>query len=146
MLKIDYYNSTWKFYRLEAVAETTCDVMSSQLRKTVFLCCSFAVVLRKWRHDDWQQKEKGQQRVTLTSIMTPHMLSTMPHAASLGPQINTRIINVWLRKGRRLALTNSTDFLMIISSVRWLWLDTGSVRDVESVYIFMDVWARFKKM
>lgn len=146
MFKIDYYNSTWKFYRLEAVAETTCDVMSSQLRKTVFSWCSFAVVLRKWRHHYWQQKEKGQQRVTLTSIMTPHVLSTMPHAASLGPQINTRIMKVWLRKGRNLALTHSTGFLMIISSVRWLWLDTGSVRDVESICIFMDVWVRLEKM
>ena len=40
--------------------------------------------------------------------MTPHVLSTMPHAASLGPQINTRIMKICLRKSGRLALTHST--------------------------------------
>lgn len=41
-----------------------------------------------------RNKKRNALRTPLTNIMTPHVLNTSPHAASFGPQIKPRIINL----------------------------------------------------
>lgn len=41
----------------------------------------------------FDRNHKTENRVSLTNMMIPHRLSTIPHAASLGPQISPRIFN-----------------------------------------------------
>lgn len=64
--------------------------------------------------------EKKDQRVKLTNIITPHVLNTIPHAASLGPQIKPRIIKLCsIRKDKKLLLVYLQVKLLAAQSGDW---------------------------
>lgn len=56
--------------------------------------------------------------VVLTNIMTPHKLSTIPHAACLGPHTKPRIVNVfWCSEGEKnqTSRTSRKTFVTLVS-------------------------------